>query len=40
MPDIEWAQVPHPLGSLGPDELHAIAGSALEQFVEIVVESH
>ncbi len=35
--DIRWAEVPHPLGSLGPDELKDRARKAVDQFEEIVL---
>jgi hypothetical protein len=37
MDGIRWATVPHPLGSLPPDELRERAVRALEQFEKIVV---
>ena len=38
IPDIQWAIVPHPLGSLPPDVLMERARSAVEQFERIVLE--
>lgn len=38
IPDIPWATVPHPLGSLRSDELRERAKLAIAQFVRIVVE--
>ena len=37
IPDIPWATVPHPLGSLPSDELRERAKLAIAQFVKIVV---
>jgi hypothetical protein len=37
IPEVRWATVPHPLGSLPPDELRERAVQALAQFEEIVV---
>jgi hypothetical protein len=38
IPDVEWATVPHPLGSAPRDVLRERAAQALEQFERIVVE--
>jgi hypothetical protein len=35
--EVQWAEVPHPLGSLLADELHARAELAVAQFEAIVV---
>lgn len=35
--DVRWAEVPHPLGSLGADELAQRARAAVDQFERIVV---
>ena len=37
IPDIQWATVPHPLGSLTREELRERAKQALDQFERIVV---
>jgi hypothetical protein len=34
---LQWAEVPHPLGSLGVAELHDRARLAVEQFARIVL---
>jgi hypothetical protein len=36
LPEVRWATVPHPIGSLTDEELRARARSAVEQFVEII----
>ncbi len=36
IPEMRWATVPHPIGSLTDDELRAKARSAAEQFVDII----
>jgi hypothetical protein len=36
LPEIRWATVPHPIGSLNAEELLARAQSAVEQFVDII----
>jgi hypothetical protein len=36
MPEIRWANVPHPIGSLTEEELRAVAESATEQFIDII----
>jgi hypothetical protein len=36
--DLRWAEVPHPLGSLLPDELRDRARRAVDQFEAIVLE--
>ncbi len=36
IPDIRWAVVPHPIGSLNGEELRERARSAVEQFVDII----
>lgn len=36
IPEMRWATVPHPIGSLTDDELRAKAQSAAEQFVDII----
>lgn len=38
IPDIQWARVPHPLGSLTREGLRQRAAEALDQFERIVVE--
>jgi hypothetical protein len=38
--ELAWAEVPHPIGSLGPAELHARAAEAVDQFEAIVLERH
>ena len=38
IPEIPWATVPHPLGSLPPAELRERAKLAIAQFEKIVVE--
>ena len=38
LPDMKWAIVPHPLGSLTEDVLMERARSAAEQFIAIVIE--
>ncbi len=35
--DAQWAEVPHPLGSLTPEQLAQRARLAAEQFVDLVV---
>jgi hypothetical protein len=35
--DVQWAEVPHPLGSLRADELQERARKAVDQFETIVV---
>jgi len=35
--DVRWAEVPHPLGSLGDDDLAARARLAVDQFEAIVL---
>ena len=35
--EIRWAEVPHPLGSLGPAELRERARLAVDQFEAIVI---
>jgi len=37
MPGIQWATVPHPLGSATPEVLRERAAQALDQFERIVV---
>ncbi len=37
IPDIRWAQVPHPLGSATPEVLKERAAQAVDQFIDIVV---
>ena len=39
IPDMKFATVPHPMGSLPPDILKERAKSAAEQFVSIVIEA-
>ena len=39
IPDIEWAVVPHPLGSATDDELLKRAHSAVEQFERIILKN-
>ena len=34
---VRWAEVPHPLGSLGPEELRERARLAVDQFESIVL---
>lgn len=36
IPEIRWAIVPHPIGSLNGEELLARAQSAAEQFIDII----
>jgi hypothetical protein len=36
IPEVRWATVPHPIGSLTDDELRARARAAVEQFVDII----
>jgi len=36
MPDLEFAVVPHPIGSLNEEQLRERARSAVDQFVPIV----
>ncbi len=36
IPEMRWATVPHPIGSLTEEELRAKAQSAAEQFVDII----
>ena len=36
IPDMRWATVPHPIGSLNDTELLALARSATDQFAEII----
>ena len=38
IPDIQWAVVPHPLGSAPDDVLLERARSAVEQFERIILE--
>jgi hypothetical protein len=38
IPDIQWAVVPHPLGSAPDDILMERARSAVEQFERIILE--
>jgi hypothetical protein len=35
--EMRWAEVSHPIGSLGADELRERAAKAVVQFVDIVV---
>jgi len=37
VPDVRWAEVPHPVQSLDRAQLRARAQEAVAQFVEIVV---
>lgn len=37
-PEIKWATVPHPIGSLGPEDLMGRAKEATEQIVSILLE--
>jgi hypothetical protein len=37
MPEIRWATVPHPIGSLTEAELRTLALSVTEQFIDIVL---
>lgn len=37
VPDVRWAEVPHPLGSLLTDELRKRAREAVDQFEAIVL---
>jgi len=39
IPEIQWATVPHPLGSLTREGLRERAAEALAQFERIVVQS-
>jgi hypothetical protein len=39
IPDMEFAIVPHPVGSLPPEILRERAQSAVDQFVAIVTEN-
>ena len=39
IPDMEFAVLPHPVGSLPPDILMERAKSAAEQFLRIVTEA-
>jgi hypothetical protein len=36
IPEVRWATVPHPIGSLTDEELRTRARSAVEQFVDII----
>ena len=36
-PNIKWAIVPHPIGSLGPEELMDRAKDAVDQIVKIAL---
>ena len=36
MPDLQWAVVPHPIGSLNEEQLRERASLAMDQFVPIV----
>ena len=36
MPDLKWAVVPHPIGSLNEEQLRERARLAMDQFVPIV----
>ena len=36
IPEIRWATVPHPIGSLNEQELRERGQSAVEQFVDII----
>ncbi|MCB0995701.1 MAG: hypothetical protein KDB21_11455 [Acidimicrobiales bacterium] len=38
VPDVRWAEVAHPLGSLVADELRQRARSAVDQFEAIVTQ--
>ncbi len=38
--DVRWAEVPHPVGSLGDGELRQRARLAVDQFEAIVVRAH
>jgi hypothetical protein len=38
IPDMQFATVPHPMGSLPPEILMERARSAADQFVSIVIE--